>query len=171
LAQQESASGASGFGAVVNDHWTPVYKLLLCMSGNTHDAEELTQETFLRALRRIDSFQPGTRMRSWLLRIASNACLDLRRRQKRAKGVPLEEDIPATAPHPGHRIEAAEQNTMLLHAMEGLSEKTRAVFHLRAEESLSFRQIAESLGTTEQAARWHMHHARATLLARLNKYG
>jgi len=51
--------------------------------------------------------------------------------------------------------------------MEELSELTRLVFHLRAQEDLPFREIAELAGTTEQAARWHMHQARTKLLARL----
>ena len=106
-------------------------------------------------------------MRSWLLRIASNACQDVRRRQRRAKRVPLPDDLPDTAAAPGHRLETAEQGRLLRAAMEDLSETTRTVFHLRAEESLPFREIAEMLGTTEQAARWHMHQARRKLLDRM----
>jgi RNA polymerase sigma-70 factor (ECF subfamily) len=139
------------------------------MSGNRHDAEELTQETFLRALRRLDTFRPGTQMRSWLLRIATNVCLDLRRKQKRGKGVPLQEDLAGPAICPGYRLETAEQAERLRAAMQELPETARTIFHLRVQESLSFREIAELVGTTEQAARWHMHQARRKLLHRMQR--
>ena len=61
----------------------------------------------------------------------------------------------------------AERCDRLRAAMGELTELTRLVFHLRAQEDLSFREIAEIAGTTEQAARWHMHQARTKLLERL----
>jgi RNA polymerase sigma-70 factor (ECF subfamily) len=166
LAQLIPRDGATGFAAIVDAHWTGVYRLLYCMTGNVHDAEELTQETFLRAIRRVDSFRPGSQMRSWLFRIASNACRDLRRKQRRSRCVPLADDLAGSGQHPGHRLETAEQGELLRAAIEDLSEATRTVFHLRVEESLSFREIAELVETTEEAARWHMHQARTKLLKR-----
>jgi RNA polymerase sigma factor (sigma-70 family) len=106
-------------------------------------------------------------MRCWLLRIATNACLDLRRKQKRSKRAPLQDDPADPGRHPGYRLETAEQAELVRAAMEELSETTRTVFHLRAQESLSFREIAAVLETTEQAARWHMHQARSKLLKRM----
>jgi RNA polymerase sigma-70 factor (ECF subfamily) len=139
------------------------------MTGNLHDAEELTQETFLRALRRLDAFRPGTQMRCWLLRIGTNACLDMRRKRTRSKAVPLQDDLPDSGRHPGYRLETAEQVELLQAAMRELSETTRMVFHLRAQESLSFRQIAALVGTSEPAARWHMHQARRKLLQHMKR--
>jgi RNA polymerase sigma-70 factor, ECF subfamily len=169
LTDSDCPGGPGGFALIVDAHWTAVFRMLYCMTASVHDAEELTQETFLRALRRIDSYQPGTRMKSWLLRIASNACIDLRRRQKRTKLAPLPEDLAGSEQSPGHRLETTEQDGLLRTALEKLSETTRTVFHLRVQESLSFREIAELLGTTEQAARWHMHQARSKLMKHLSK--
>jgi RNA polymerase sigma factor (sigma-70 family) len=67
----------------------------------------------------------------------------------------------------GHELEVAEQSALAQVAMKELTELTRLVFHLRATEDLSFREIAEIAGTTEQAARWHMHEARKRLLQRM----
>src|SRR5277367_3770287 len=64
--------GLPPFAEVVNTHWSAVYRLLYTMTGNQHDTEDLTQETFLRALRKQETFQANTRLRSWLLRIATN---------------------------------------------------------------------------------------------------
>jgi RNA polymerase sigma-70 factor (ECF subfamily) len=167
--EQPGIPGADTFALVVEAHWTAVYKLVYSLTGSTHDAEDLTQETFLRALNRLDTFRPGTKMRSWLLRIASNAFFDGQRKRKRARVLPLEHDPPAAHQQPGHAMEVAEQSKLLKVALEELSDKTRLVFHLRAQEGLSFREIAELVGTTEQAARWFMHQARTKLLKRLGK--
>jgi RNA polymerase sigma-70 factor (ECF subfamily) len=152
---------------VVDAHWSAVYRLLYCMTGNTHDTEDLTQETFLRALDRLESFKPGTRMRAWLLRIATNALSDVRRKRQRANWRALPDEVPGPQSRPEQSLEAAEQNELLRVALEELSDTTRLVFHLRTQEELSFRDIGELAGTSEEAARWHMHQARNKLTARL----
>jgi RNA polymerase sigma-70 factor (ECF subfamily) len=159
--------GPCSFTAVVNDHWTAVYRLLYSMTGNTHDTEDLTQETFLRALDRFATFRPGTRLRAWLLRIASNAFFDVQRQRGRVRVKPLEQDVPATGRPPEQAVESAEQNDLLQAALAGLSNTDRMVFHLRVQEELSHREIAEILEISEEAARWHLHQARAKLMKRL----
>jgi RNA polymerase sigma-70 factor (ECF subfamily) len=158
---------ATPFATTVLVHWDAVYRLVYCLSGNTHDAEDLTQETFLRALDRSASFTPGTNLRAWLLRIASNAYFDLRRKRQRARIDPLTHDPPGTAPPPDHPLELAEQGELLRAALQELSETARLVFHLRAVEDLPFREVAAILGSSEEAARWHMHQARLKLVKRL----
>jgi RNA polymerase sigma factor (sigma-70 family) len=169
LETQDVSEDPSDLAAIVEAHWSAVYRLLYWMTGNSHDAEELTQETFLRAFRRMESFRPGTQLRSWLLRIATNACLDVKRKRRRARSVPLPENVPSRGRHPGYCLETAEQAELLQAAVEELTETTRAVFHLRVQESLPFREIAELLGSTEQAVRWHMHQARTKLLRRMER--
>jgi RNA polymerase sigma-70 factor (ECF subfamily) len=158
---------SGSFAGVVNAHWSAVYRLLWCMTGNRHDTEDLTQETFLRALNRLESFTPGTSMRAWLLRIASNAFFDLRRKHGRLRQQPLKDSFPSADSRPEKPLEAAEQNELLRVALEELSETTRLVFHLRTQEELSFREIGELTGVTEEAARWHMHQARTKLTTKL----
>jgi RNA polymerase sigma-70 factor, ECF subfamily len=157
-------AAASPFTAVVNEHWNSVYKMLYTMTGNVHDTEDLTQETFLRALRRFDTFQIGTNLRSWLLRIAANAYYDVRRKRQRVSLNPMDSEPEAKNRPPGAHLELAEQSALLTAALEELSETTRLVFHLRAQEDLSFREIAGMANISEEAARWHMHQARTKLL-------
>lgn len=157
------------FAAIVEAHWTAVYRFLFSLSGNSHETEDLTQETFLRALKRIDSFKPGTKMRSWLLRIAANACFDARRKQKRVRFRALECEVASPEAGPEHRLETIEQSELLGVALEELSDLTRMVFHLRAVEDLSFRDIASLAEISEEAARWHMHHARTRMLKRFSQ--
>lgn len=155
---------APSFAMLVREHWEAVYRLAHSLTGNEHDADDLTQESFLKAWNRIDSFRPGTNLRSWLLKIASNTFLDEQRRRKRSKTLALDIEPPGRTESPGFALEVADRVTKVREAMNELSELSRMVFHLRATEDLSFRHIAEIAGTTEQSARWHMHHARTRLL-------
>jgi RNA polymerase sigma-70 factor (ECF subfamily) len=157
------------FEMVVHQHFSAVYRLLWSLTGDAHQTEDLAQETFLRGLQRFDTFRPGTNLRAWLLRIASNAFLDDRRKRKRVRSAPLDSDLAGPVAGPGYALETAERSSLVRSALEELSDLTRLVFHLRVQEDLSFRDIAELAGTTEQAARWHMRHARVHLLARLGE--
>ena len=64
------------FAAVVAEHWTAVYRLLYSLTGDPHATDDLAQETFLRALQRYADLRPDSRLRPWLLRIATNACFE-----------------------------------------------------------------------------------------------
>ena len=163
------AFGAGTFPALVERHWSAVCRLLLGLTGHAHDTEDLAQETFLRAWKKRDSFRPGSNERAWLLRIASNAFFDLRRKQQRRPVEPLTDEPADVGQHPAARLEAVEQAQLLRAAMAELTEVTRLVFHLRAVEELSFREIGDIAGVTEEAARWHMGQARRKLFARLGK--
>jgi RNA polymerase sigma-70 factor (ECF subfamily) len=165
--QPRKSTASTDFTAVVREHWNAVFRLAQTLSGSVHAAEDLTQETFLRALDRLAAFESGTNMRAWLLRIATNAFFDEQRKRKRSKAEPLNHEPPAKLPPLDWHLETAEQAALANAAMEELTELTRLVFHLRVQEDLSFREIAEMAGTTEQSARWHMHHARTKLLERL----
>jgi RNA polymerase sigma-70 factor (ECF subfamily) len=157
----------AGFAEVVQQHWTAVYRLAYSLTGNLHDSEDLTQDTFLKALDKLDTFRPDTNMRAWLLRIASNAFFDLRRRRQRVNHQPLPDDVAAAGKPVGQALDTVEQSELLKVAMTELTELTRMVFHLRAQEDLSFKEIGEIVGTSEEAARWHMHQARSKLLNRM----
>src|SRR5260221_2764274 len=109
------------FAALVREHWDAVYRLMQSLSANVHDTEDLTQETFLRAWSRIDSFRPGSNLRSWLLKIGSNAFLDEQRRRKRSKLKPLETEPPGDFEEADRAIELAEQAARLHRAMQELS--------------------------------------------------
>ena len=163
------AFGAGAFPALVERHWSAVFRLLYGLTGHAHDTEDLAQETFLRAWKTRDSFRPGSNERAWLLRVASNAFFDLRRRRERRPVEPLTDEPAGLNEQPSAGLEAAEQAELLRAAMTELSEVTRLVFHLRAVEELSFREIGEIAGVTEEAARWHMGQARRKLLTRLGK--
>ena len=163
-----SADPSDSFKTVVEAHWTAVYRLLYSLTGNPHDSEDLTQETFLRALRRWDSFRKGSNLRAWLLRIGTNAFFDVKRKKRTLKINPLAEDVESEATSAEMRLEHKEQSELIRVAMLDLSELTRLVFHLRVSEDLSFKEISDLAGITEVAARQHMHQARSKLLKRFS---
>jgi len=157
----------AGFADLVREHWEPVFRYLMSHARRTHDAEELTQETFLRALGHWPTRDPDIRLRAWLLRIARNLYLDgFRRRQTVAFG-PLGELDPGGDAPPDRAAEVADDASQVRLALAELTELPRSVFLLRVEGELSFAEIAAAVGISEEAARWHMHQARAKLAAKL----
>ncbi len=166
--ESEPSDSPPSFEEVVEVHWDSVFRLLLSLTNDTHNTEDLTQETFLRAYRRFDSFKPGTNLRAWLMRIATNAFFDVKRKQKTLKIQPLEQDVASEEKSPEDVLNLAEQGDAVRIAMQELTELTRLVFHLRVTEQMSFKAIAKIAELTEVAARQHMHQARVKLLKRLS---
>ncbi|MBI2805243.1 MAG: RNA polymerase sigma factor [Planctomycetes bacterium] len=169
FAGANSAEPPDSFGEVVEAHWTAVYRLLYSLTGDPHDTDDLTQETFLRALKRFETFKKGTNLRAWLLRIGTNAFFDVKRKQQTLKIGPLTEDVKSEEKSAETLLDLAEQGKLVRRAVQDLTELTRLVFHLRVTEELSFKEVAEIAGVTEVAARQHMHQARAKLLKRLGE--
>lgn len=158
--------------AWVEQHWDGVYGLLYRLAGQAHEAEDLTQETFLRALQARDSFAAGTNLRAWLMRIATNAFFDRQRRQATAglRPLPDEAALPAATTDYAGALHLQGLGAALETALRAVPETARAVFLLRTREDLSFRDIASVLHTTEQSARWHMHQARQRLMQLLKDW-
>jgi RNA polymerase sigma-70 factor (ECF subfamily) len=144
-----------------------VYRLVFSLTGSSHDTEDLTQETFLRAIKRWETFKQGTNLRAWLLRIATNAFFDVERKKQTLKIAPLSEEVQSPEKSAETLLVLAEQSKLVRLAVQDLTELTRLVFHLRVTEELAFKEIADIAGITEVAARQHMHLARAKLLKRL----
>ena len=158
--------------AWAREHWDAVFGLLYRLTnGRRHEAEDLAQETFLRAAARHASFEPGTQLRAWLMRIAVNANADRRRRRDDVlRAEPLPDDAPASDAAPQDRVAGQELFKALEAALAELPETARTVFLLRTREGLAFRDIAGVIETSEETARWHMLQARRQLLKSLGDW-
>jgi RNA polymerase sigma-70 factor (ECF subfamily) len=170
-APERQDAGRDEIRVWVAQHWERTYNLLYRLTMNRHDAEELTQETFLRAMERRSSFKTGSNLKAWLLRIVTNAFLDGRRRKKVMKIEPLSEtslEVPENGRPAGQGLEDRELYAGIEAAIAELPETARVVFLLRSQQDLSFREIAETIGTSEETARWHMMQARKQLMSKLN---
>jgi RNA polymerase sigma-70 factor, ECF subfamily len=129
-------------------------------SGERHDVDELVQDTFVRAFNSIDSFRGESSFRTWLFSIERRLLLDRRRAEKRRRDrTELQEDDAATEYSALDSVVADEMRKRLAKAVAKLSPTQREVFTLRVAEGLSYKEIAEAVGTTEGAARVHYHNA------------
>ena len=163
-ADHDNRIGGLAFDELVELHWDSVYRLVYHLCGNLHDAQDLAQETFVKAIAARSSFKVGTNLKAWLLRIASNSFLDLRRKKKTTRAAPMEAEPAVTFPD---GMQNTELMQMLTAAIQQLDETQRMVFLLRTQDDLSFREIAQTLETTEETARWHMLQARRRLMKQL----
>ncbi|WP_161967117.1 RNA polymerase sigma factor [Fimbriiglobus ruber] len=105
--------GRVSFADVVREHWVTVFRCVYHMTGNTHDAEELTQETFLRAMNSWPKFEAGPNPRAWVLRIARNAYTDLYRRKQKVRFVSLPEHPTFAAADATHAAELADESALV----------------------------------------------------------
>ncbi|MFM7148927.1 MAG: RNA polymerase sigma factor [Gemmataceae bacterium] len=151
------------FARLVERYWTRLYRWLFHLTHNRHLAEDLAQEAFLKALANLDRFRPGTNFRAWLFRIAHNVFANLQRSPSRRRET-LPDFLPARDPGPFDQACNQETLLSLSKALDLLPTDYRAALLLRAEEGLSFRQIAGILKTTEETARWRVFKARQRLL-------
>jgi RNA polymerase sigma-70 factor (ECF subfamily) len=180
LVRRARGGDLTAFSALVERHRAVVYRVSARMVG-ADDADDVTQEAFLRAFHRLDRFRGDSPFRGWLLRIAHNAALDTLDRRQRdplPHGEAGEDDHPprdtvsATAKTPAEALEASERRTRLERKLEGLKPIHRAVLVLRDLEGLSYDEIADVTETPLGSVKGRLHRARAELIEilRTNTY-
>ncbi|HIZ37563.1 MAG TPA: RNA polymerase sigma factor SigE [Candidatus Ruania gallistercoris] len=162
---------APSWEEIVRENTDRVYRLAYRLTGNRADAEDLTQEVFVRVFRSLHSYRPGT-FAGWLHRITTNLFLDGQRRKKRirfdALG-PAAERIAATtdAGSPERRYEHHNLDLDIQEALDGLKPQYRAAVVLCDIEGLSYEEIAEVLGISMGTVRSRIHRGRAQLRSTL----
>lgn len=128
--------------------------------GERHAVDEVVQDTFVRAFGSLEGFRGDSAFRTWLFTIARRLILDRRRSEKR-RGTAVEvEDAQLRTEYDAlDGVVAAETRQRLRGALETLTPTQREVFSLRVGEGMSYKEIADTVGTTEGAARVHYHNA------------
>jgi RNA polymerase sigma-70 factor (ECF subfamily) len=142
-----------------------VYRLAYRLSGNQHDAEDLTQETFIRVFRSVQNYQPGT-FEGWLHRITTNLFLDMVRRRGRIRMEALPEDydrVPADEPNPEQIYHDSRLGPDLQAALDSLPPEFRAAVVLCDIEGLSYEEIGATLGVKLGTVRSRIHRGRQAL--------
>lgn len=152
--------------AVVRDHSARVYRLAYRLTGNQYDAEDITQEVFVRVFRSLSSYRPGT-FEGWLHRITVNLFLDTARRRQRQRTDALAEDaaerLPGRDPGPERAYEHRNLTDDVQRALDALSPDFRAAVVLSDIEGLSYEEIATTLGIKLGTVRSRIHRGRAQL--------
>ena len=146
------------------ENYPIVYGYLLSLCGDRHQAEELTAQVFLKAAEKLHTYDPKYRPSTWLCTIGRNLYINEQKRRHRT--VPLEGDLPCTAPSPETLYIQKEQAKAVLDAARKLEELPRRVLFLRIQ-GLSFKSIAAVLGKTENWARVTFYRAKAKILKEL----
>lgn len=153
-------------------HIVHVYRFCLRLTrAQTHSAEDVLQETLLRALRSRSSLNDAKKMRAWLLQIATNVWRDWCRKQSRSdevSGQLVTEPAAGDPSDPVKRLILKEEVTQSLAALDALPDRQRSVLYLTACEQLSLAEIADVLSITPQAAKSSLSIARAKLRKTLN---
>ncbi len=141
-------------------HYAAVFRVALGILRNEDAAADATQETFLKGLRSLRKFRGDSAFRTWLLSIAANEARGILRKSRRRAEVSLDDSPPVAAgnPSPSDRVEQEEVSRRLREGLELLPEKQRLAVSMRIYEGLSYREIAEIIGSSEGAARVNYHH-------------
>jgi RNA polymerase sigma-70 factor (ECF subfamily) len=151
---------------IVEQHSARVYRLAYRLTGNVHDAEDLTHDVFIRVFRSLNSYQPGT-FEGWLHRITTNVFLDRMRRKQRIRFDALSEESAARLPSreagPEQVYDATHFDDDVQLALDALPPDFRAAVVLCDIEGLSYEEIATTLGIKLGTVRSRIHRGRALL--------
>ena len=140
---------------IYEQYFETVYKYLFCLTGNSDIAEELTQETFYRAVKKIHTFKGECKISVWLCQIAKNLWYDECRKHQKTIKVSEENFLEIQVPNDvtEEKIIQNEEKMALYKKLQKLDEKTREVIYLRITGELSFKEIGTILNQTENWAR------------------
>jgi RNA polymerase sigma-70 factor (ECF subfamily) len=151
---------------IVRTHSARVYRLAYRLTGNPHDAEDLTQEVFVRVFRSLSSYTPGT-FEGWLHRITTNLFLDWARRKQRIRFEGLADEmahrLPGSEPTPAEAFDDTHLDDDVQAALKALPPEYRAAVVLCDIEGFSYEEIAATLGVKLGTVRSRIHRGRAQL--------
>ncbi|CAN5520647.1 sigma-70 family RNA polymerase sigma factor [soil metagenome] len=162
--QAAQAGDRAAFSRLVNRYWDRLFRWLFQMTRDRHQAEDLAQETFLKALAALESFRAGSNFRAWLFRIGHNNFVNLKRSGKRMKGTFPEDAAAPDEPTPTDVMADRESLAAVTAAVQELPPDFRAALLMHTQEGMSYREIAAIVKTTEETARWRVFKARQKLM-------
>jgi RNA polymerase sigma-70 factor (ECF subfamily) len=150
-----------GFRQLIETYQKPVYQVIRRMVLIHEDADDLTQNTFIKAYKSLDRFEGNSSLFTWLYRIATNESLTFLEKKKKRYFFSLDDHqeklesyVDSSAPLSGDEIQVKLQKSLLK-----LPDKQRLVFHLKYEEDLSYEEISKITGTSVGALKASYHHA------------
>ena len=180
LVAAAKAGDVSAFETLVSRYERKIYRLAQHITQNNEDAEDVSQEAFLKAFEHLGEFQGNSRFYTWLVRIAVNQAL-MKLRKRRNKDVSLDEDIETEdnfipreiedwGPSPEELYTQEELARILSEVIGELDPSFRLVFQLRDIDELSTEETAEALGISVPAVKSRLLRARLKLRDKLNRY-
>lgn len=180
LVAKAKAGDNSAFSALVEHYERRVFRMAKQITQNEEDAEDVLQETFLKAYSHLEDFQGNSKFYTWLVRIAVNEALMKLRKRRSDKTVPLDDpidtgedvvvrEIAVWEDDPEQRYSRDELGRILDEAIQSLKPAYRTVFVLRDIEELSIEEAAEALGLSISAVKSRLLRARLQLREKLTR--
>ncbi len=157
------------FGHLIRRYQRRIFALGLRFFGNADDAEDLVQDTFLRAWRNVHRFEEERSFAPWLFRIATNRALTEIETRKRRGGDELDERIAWTGPGADEDLERKQLRAEVDHAVAGLPDDQRMVLLLRTAEGMSYRAISDTLDIPIGTVMSRLARARETIRKRVRR--
>jgi len=181
LVNKSRAGDQTAFASLVNRYEGKIFRLAMNITQNREDAEDVLQESFLKAYEHLDQFQGNSKFYTWIVRIAVNQALMKLRKRKSDRSVSLDEqidtgedtvvrEIAAWDPDPEQQLNQGELQTILAEAVDSLAPIYRTVFTLRDVDGLSTEETAEALDLSIPAVKSRLLRARLQLRDRLTKF-
>jgi len=181
LVERARNGDVSAFEQLVRQYDRQIFRVAQHITQNREDAEDITQDAFLKAYQKLDQFQGNSKFSTWLVRIAVNEALMKLRRRRPERTVSLDEDVKTEedsvpreiadwSPNPEQLYKQAELKDILTRTIQGLPPSFRTVFVLRDVEGLSTEETAEALGLSIPAVKSRLLRARLQLRERLSRY-
>jgi RNA polymerase sigma-70 factor, ECF subfamily len=181
LVAQAKEGDTRAFSELVRRYEGKIFRLAQHVTGNREDAEDVLQETFLKAYEHLDQFQGNSKFYTWIVRIAVNQALMKLRRRKTDRSVSLDEtidtgedtvvrEIAAWDENPEARYTREELGGILDAAVKSLEPAYRSVFVLRDVDELSTEETADALGLSVPAVKSRLLRARLQLREKLTRY-
>jgi RNA polymerase sigma-70 factor (ECF subfamily) len=168
-AREARLGNQQAFRVLVERHSRALFRLAYRMTGNEHDAEDLVQESFLRAYKQLAKFNERAAFGTWLHRICVNCSLDMIRARKTRREIQNKvederasswlEQVAAPGPSPERLMQSSQVTELLEPALNNLSENERAAFILRHYEGSNIDEIARALGVETSAAKHSVYRA------------
>ncbi len=159
----------SAFNELINRHQRRATSVAYRLLGNLQDALEVAQEAFLKAFTNLTTLQNPQAFGPWLMRIVSNLSLNFRRSRKSLCTLPLDDLLPSAAANhdfePCRLMHSAEIGSRIGHALAQLPDRQRAAIDLFALRQIPQKQVAQTLGCSVEAVKWHVFDGRRKLKA------
>ena len=168
---------SSAFEVIVLKYQDKIYNLCRHMLGNANDAEDRVQDVFLKAYQALSKFQPKASLYTWLYRIATNTCIDYKKKPNfeslfgdSGEGEKLVHDRASDAPSPEKLYQSKQINQALQESLGKLSPKLRAIIILKEIEELSYEEIADTLEISMGTVKSRIARAREELQKLMIKF-
>lgn len=166
LIQQAATGNRQAFGTLVRRHQARVFQFIRRLHGCAAEAEDLTQETFIKAYQALPRWRPEARFHTWLLQIARNATLDALRQRRRRPGDTLDEHahLADPGPSPLQQLESGRRLALLEQLLARLPLEQREILLLREVEGLSYTELATALDINAGTVKSRLARAREAML-------